>query len=61
MLVLSRKEGQCLVIDHPRHGPIVVQVVDICAGRVRLGVTAPREVPIVRGEVLEQKAEGSRQ
>ena len=49
MLVLTRKEDECIVIGRD----IVVTVVQ-CAGKVvRLGITAPREVPIYRQEVFE--------
>jgi carbon storage regulator len=47
MLVLSRKPGESIVIDDR----IVVTVVQIGGGRVRLGIEAPREVPILRSEV----------
>ena len=46
MLVLSRKVGQRIVV-----GPeIEITVVDIRGSKVRLGVTAPRDVPIQRSE-----------
>ena len=45
MLVLSRKTDESIVID----GRIEVTVVQIEGGRVRLGITAPREVSIRRG------------
>lgn len=44
MLVLSRKENEEIVID----GNVVVTVVNIRKGRVRLGIDAPRHVPIHR-------------
>jgi carbon storage regulator len=47
MLVLSRKSGEAIHI-----GPgIRVSVLDIKGGRVRLGLSAPREVSIRRGEL----------
>lgn len=49
MLVLGRKASQKVVID----GRIIVTVVQVKGGEVRLGFTAPREVPIRRAE-LEQ-------
>lgn len=49
MLVLMRREHECIVIGRD----IVVTVVQ-CAGKVvRLGITAPREVSIYRQEVFE--------
>lgn len=50
MLVLSRKEGECLVIGDR----IVVTVVHIDGGRVKLGVEAPRQIGIRREELQVQ-------
>jgi carbon storage regulator len=47
MLVLSRKEGQRIVIG----GDIVITIMDARAGRVRIGVEAPPHVPVHREEV----------
>jgi len=47
MLVVKRKREEDLVID----GRIVVKVLQIGKESVRLGVMAPPEVPIHRGEV----------
>ena len=47
MLVLSRKKSESIVID----GNIVITVVDVRGDKVRLGIDAPREVPIHRSEV----------
>ena len=49
MLVLTRKQGEELVID----GKIRVSVVNCGKGRVRLGVDAPSNVNIRRGELEE--------
>ena len=48
MLVLSRKRGQALVID----GNIRVIIRSVSHGRVQLAIDAPREVNIVREEVV---------
>lgn len=48
MLVLSRKLGEKIVIG----GNITVTVADIDRGRIRLGIEAPRDVPIYRQELL---------
>ena len=50
MLVLSRKKGERLVI----RDNIVVTVVDLGNGKVRLGVEAPREVPVHRKELYDK-------
>ena len=53
MLVLTRKEGEQLVIN----GDIIVTVVSCGNGRIRLGVKAPQNVSVDRGEVHERKME----
>lgn len=52
MLVLSRKERQQLVI-----GNVVVTILHASHGRVSVGIEAPREIEIVRGELLERDQE----
>lgn len=47
MLVLSRKEGEKLVIGDN----IVLTINRIAGNRVAIGIEAPREVSIVRGEL----------
>ena len=50
MLVLGRKPGEYVVIDDK----IIVKVVKSEAGDLRLAIDAPKDVPIVRGEVYER-------
>jgi carbon storage regulator len=47
MLVLGRKVEETVVIG----GHIVVVVLSVEGNRVRLGIQAPRQVPIYRGEL----------
>ena len=47
MLVLSRKEGEQLVIGDN----VVLTINRISGNRVAIGIEAPREVRIVRGEL----------
>ena len=48
MLVLSRKLGEKIFIGEN----ICITVVDIDRGKIRLGIEAPRDVPIYRQELL---------
>ena len=48
MLVLSRKLGEKIYISDN----ICITIVDIDRGKIRLGIEAPRDVPIFRQELL---------
>lgn len=48
MLVLTRKLGEKIRIGQD----ISITVVDVERGKIRLGIEAPREVPIYRQELL---------
>ena len=52
MLVLSRKENESIVID----GRIKVTVVEIKGGKIRLGIEAPQDVPVLRSELKDAAA-----
>tara|TARA_R110000868_G_scaffold305289_1_gene566354 strand:- start:67 stop:258 length:192 start_codon:yes stop_codon:yes gene_type:complete len=49
MLVLSRTVNQEIMIGDT----IRVMVIEIRDGKVRLGITAPRDVPVHRHEIYE--------
>jgi carbon storage regulator len=49
MLVLSRQRDESIIIGDD----IVITVVDIRGDKVRLGIDAPKEVPVHRREVYE--------
>ena len=51
MLVLSRKLGEKIYISDN----ICITIVDIDRGKIRLGIEAPRDVPIFRQELLTEK------
>ncbi len=51
MLILQRKPGESLTIGEN----ITVSVVSIEGGRVRLAISAPPEVSILRSELLEAR------
>ena len=47
MLVLSRKKNESIVISEN----IVITVVELIGDKVRLGIEAPRDIPVYRQEV----------
>lgn len=49
MLVLSRKRDESIVINDN----IVITIVEIRGDKVRLGIKAPKEVPVHRREVFD--------
>jgi len=55
MLVLTRKPGESIIIGDE----IVIQVVEAVGrgrnARIKIGITAPKELPIFRTELLEDK------
>ena len=55
MLVLSRVKGESIEID----GGIVVTVVRVKGSGVRIGIQAPLETKIRRGELVRSKAQDS--
>ena len=50
MLVLTRKPGQSIMIGDG----VEVQVLSVGGEKVRLGISAPRDVSIFRNEVYER-------
>ena len=50
MLVLSRKKNEEIIIA----GQIRITVVEITGGRVKIGVSAPLEVPVHRAELTRR-------
>lgn len=48
MLVLSRKKNESIIVDDA----IVITVLEIRGDKVRLGIEAPKSVPIHRSEVF---------
>jgi len=55
MLVLSRLEGQVITIGDN----IRVTIVEVRGDKVRVGIDAPRDVQVMRSELLDQTPEGS--
>lgn len=61
MLILTRKIGEEIVIGND--GAIVLKIVELGGGRVRLGFTAPKDIPVHRREVydaIHTKGDGPR-
>jgi len=57
MLVLRRKVGESIILD----GVISVSVLAVEGERVKIGITAPAEITIVREELLRNAADLSKQ
>jgi carbon storage regulator len=49
MLVLSRHKNESIMINDD----IQITVVEIIGDKVRIGITAPKEIPVHRQEVYE--------
>ena len=49
MLVLSRRNDESIMIGDE----VEIKIVNISGKKVRLGITAPRDVPVHRKEVFE--------
>lgn len=50
MLILSRKAGDSVMID----GGVRIVVLGVEGASVRLGIDAPADVRVLRGEILKQ-------
>ena len=57
MLALSRKQGEALIINNN----IEITVLEIKGEQVKLGIAAPREVPVYRKEVYIQIQEANKE
>jgi carbon storage regulator len=58
MLVLTRKTNQSIMIGDE----IEISVLAVSRDKIRLGITAPREVPVFRKEVyLSIKQDGAKE
>lgn len=57
MLALSRKKNEALVINND----IEITVLDIRGDQVKIGISAPKEVPVYRKEVYLQIQEANKE
>jgi carbon storage regulator len=53
MLILTRRLGETIVIN----GDISITVVAVKGNRVRIGVTAPKDMTVDRQEIHERRSE----
>ena len=47
LLVLSRKLGESILLD----GGIEIQIVKVQGSKIRLGITAPKNIKVIRAEL----------
>jgi len=59
MLVLSRQKDESIMVGDN----VEITIVDVRGDKVRLGITAPKEIPVHRREVYEaiQREKGEKQ
>jgi len=57
MLVLSRKPGQSILIGDN----IEVKIIEVQGDQVRIGINAPRDVYILRKELMDEVRQVNRQ
>ena len=50
MLVLKRKAGESIIVADN----IEIKIIEVEEGRIKIGIDAPKEVSIIRKEVLEE-------
>ncbi len=54
MLILTRRIGETIIIETPAGEHIEVAVLGVKGNQVRVGIEAPREVVVLREELVEQ-------
>lgn len=57
MLALSRKKGEALIINND----IEITVLEIKGEQIKIGISAPKEVPVYRKEVYMQIQEANKE
>jgi len=57
MLALSRKKNEAIIINNN----IEITILEVKGDQVKIGITAPKEVPVYRKEVYIQIQEANRE
>lgn len=57
MLALSRKKDESIIIN----GNVEITIIEIKGDQIKLGINAPKNVPIYRKEVFEQIQEANKE
>ncbi|MDE6530064.1 MAG: carbon storage regulator CsrA [Lachnospiraceae bacterium] len=57
MLALSRKKGESLMINNN----IEITVLEVKGDQVKIGISAPKEIPVYRKEVYVQIQEANKE
>ena len=57
MLALSRKKNEAIIINND----VEITILEVKGDQVKVGITAPREVPIYRKEVYLQIQEANKE
>ena len=57
MLALSRKKNEAIIINNN----VEVTILEVKGDQVKVGITAPKEVPVYRKEVYLQIQEANRE
>lgn len=57
MLALSRKKNEAIIVNNN----VEITIIEVKGDQVKLGISAPKSVPIYRKEVYEQIQEANRE
>lgn len=57
MLALSRKKNEAIIINNN----VEITILEVKGDQVKIGITAPKEVPVYRKEVYIQIQEANRE
>ena len=57
MLALSRKKGEAIIVNNN----VEITILEVKGDQVKIGVSAPKEVPVYRKEVYVQIQEANKE